>query len=184
MRKYILSIFAILIILTMSSPVYATTLKWKNHGMFKVGKDIKAGEYFIKCTDNTFGCYFQVSKDSTGKLGSIITNDNFKGNRYITVTNGQYLKIDSGKFALASVVPKISAVKGKYLEGMYKVGKDIAPGEYKVVPTGEMGGYFEVAKNSLGGITSIISNDNITTQTYITIKNGQYLKLSSCYAKK
>jgi hypothetical protein len=184
MKKIIMFLVLALMTIVAINSVSAATVSWKKAGTYKVGKDIKAGEYFLQCADKNFGCYFQVSKDSTGKVTSIITNDNFIGNRYITVAAGQYLKLDRGKFALATTVPKVVAVKGKYLPGMYKVGKDIPAGEYKVVPTGEMGGYVEVAKNSTGGLTSIVSNDNLTAPSYITVQNGQYLKLNDCYAKK
>lgn len=65
-------------------------------GMYKVGKDIKAGEYLITSTNNEYDAYVEVSKDSRHK-NSIITNDNFKGNKYITVEDGQYLTIERGQ---------------------------------------------------------------------------------------
>lgn len=57
-------------------------------GMFKVGKDIKAGEYKIESAGSG---YVQVSSDSTHDMNSIVSNDNFEGSSYITVSNGQYL---------------------------------------------------------------------------------------------
>lgn len=64
------------------------------NGMFKVGKDIKAGEYKIVAEDTATGYgYVEVSKNAKHILSSIITNDNFTGNKYIKVKNGQYLKL-------------------------------------------------------------------------------------------
>jgi len=88
--------------------------------MYKVGQDIPAGEYFLVPEGLA---YFQVSKDSTGSLESIIANDNFSGTRYVTVSEGQYLEIRSAKMISADKAPKQEPVDGKYPEGMYKIGK-------------------------------------------------------------
>jgi ABC-type Fe3+-hydroxamate transport system substrate-binding protein len=61
--------------------------------------------------------------------------------------------------------------------GMYKVGVDVQPGEYKIIADGQ--GYVEVAKDSSHSLYSIISNDNFEGEKYITIKVGQYIKLNN-----
>lgn len=64
-------------------------------GMFKVGVHIPAGEYKIEVDEDSvigFG-YVEISKDSYHVLDSIISNDNFEGSKYITVSDGQYLKL-------------------------------------------------------------------------------------------
>jgi hypothetical protein len=68
--------------------------------------------------------------------------------------------------------------------GMYKVGVDIPAGEYKVLPeeNSTLGfGYFEVTKTSRHILDDIVSNDNFEDSRYITLENGQYLKLSEAY---
>jgi hypothetical protein len=60
----------------------------KEQGTFKVGKDIQPGEYKIASDGSG---YLEVTSDSTGSFGSIVTNNNFDADTYITVTNGQYL---------------------------------------------------------------------------------------------
>lgn len=65
-----------------------------------------------------------------------------------------------------------------YGEGMYKVGTDIPEGEYFVYCTNSMFCYFEVASDSSGTLTSIVANDNIATFAFVTVKTGQYLKVS------
>jgi hypothetical protein len=62
---------------------------------------------------------------------------------------------------------------------MYKVGRDIKAGEYKVVASGSTA-YYEVDSNSGGGIESIVANDNFQGAKYITVKDGQYIKLNNC----
>ena len=150
---------------------------WKKSGTYKVGVDIEAGEYFIECT--SYNCYVQLSSDSKGTLDSIIANDNISTHTYITVRDGEYLTVTGGKFAPSSKVSAVSPISdGVYGEGMYKVGKDIPAGEYKIVATNYC--YIEVSSNSNHTLQSIITNDNIEvgTSTYITVKDGQYIKVS------
>ena len=62
---------------------------------------------------------------------------------------------------------------------MFKVGKDIPAGEYKVILDSTIGmGYLEVSSNSSHQLSSIVTNENVTADTYITVKDGQYLKLN------
>lgn len=151
--------------------------KYIKAGMYKVGTDIKAGEYLLY--SEGIAAYFQVSKDSSGAIESIINNDNFQGTRYVTVKDGQYLEIKGSKMLPVSESPVQNSENGKYKEGMYKVGRDIKAGEYKVVSSGATA-YYEVASNSGGGIESIVANDNFNGEKYISIKDGQYIKLNSC----
>lgn len=69
-------------------------------GMYRVGVDIPAGEYKVTCT-NSIGCYIEVSKDSSGSLYSIVSNENIDTFSYITVNEGQYLTVVHGQFAPA-----------------------------------------------------------------------------------
>jgi len=152
-------------------------------GMYKAGTDIAAGEYLL-INDSPIMSYFQVTKDSSGTLESIIANDNFYGSRYVTVGENQYIEFRDSKMYPVASAPVLQPENGRYKEGMYKVGRDIPAGEYKVIPEGELGSYIEVSKDSRGVLDSIISNDNFTTEKYITIKDGQYIKLVSCYIQK
>ena len=60
-------------------------------GMYKVGLHIPAGEYKIRTTGSSSGYYALVS-DTNGD--DIISNDNFDGERYINIKDGQYLKLN------------------------------------------------------------------------------------------
>lgn len=151
--------------------------KYINAGMYKVGTDISAGECLIY-SDGSLA-YFQVSKDSSGSLESIITNDNFQGTRYVTVKDGQYLELRDSRMLPVSEAPVQNPQNGQYVDGMYKVGRDIKAGEYKVAASGTTA-YYEVTSNSGGGIESIVTNDNFEGEKYVTIKDGQYIKLNGC----
>lgn len=146
-------------------------------GMYKIGTDLDAGTYLIFGTG-----YMALTKDSTGELDSIITNDNYINTRYIAVEDGEYFEFTDGEAYRVKDAPEISN-NGEFLdEGMYRVGRDLDPGEYKVksLTNEEYSGYYEVCNGSRGTIDSIVTNDNFSGEKYITVKKGQYLKLSGC----
>lgn len=146
--------------------------------MHKIGTDLPAGEYVLYSDGGL--AYFQVSKDSTGSLESIISNDNFTGTRYITVSAGEYLEYRTARALSLDKAPVQQPQSGKYENGMYKVERDIKAGEYKIISSG-VAAYVEVTKDSLGTLSSIVTNDNFQGEKYITIKDGQYIKISDCY---
>lgn len=145
-----------------------------NSGMYRIGTDMPAGEYVIIGSG-----YLEVSSDSSGSFDSIITNDNYKGRTIIAVTDGQYLTF-KGTAYKPEDAPAPDTTYGVLREGMYKVGRDFPAGEYKIVPTSDIRGYYEVCKDATGDFGSIISNSNFDTTKYLTVKDGQYIKLSRC----
>lgn len=139
-------------------------------GMYKVGSDLPAGEYVLIGSG-----YFSVNSDSSGTLSSIIANDNFVNNSIISVSDGQYLTVKNAVFYNISLNPDVSTSG----EGMFKVGVHIPAGEYKLIATSSSG-YCEVSSSSSHNLSAIVSNDNFTGEKYISVKNGQYLKLRNC----
>ena len=67
----------------------------------------------------------------------------------------------------------------KYDAGMYKVGADIPAGEYIVFAPGGRG-YFCVSSDS--NQNDILFNENFDYNSIITIRDGEYLDLTRCYA--
>lgn len=143
-------------------------------GKYKVGDDLPAGEYYVKC--NSYNLYIAVSSDSSGDLDSVIYNLNTKGGVYITVEDGEYLEIQGGDLYKLDDSPDRGADDGKYGEGMYKVGEDIPAGDYNVKSTEEQA-YIEITTDSRHQIEDIVENDNFKTDKDITLKNGQYIIL-------
>ncbi len=144
---------------------------------YKVGTDIPAGEYVL-FSDNSFGAYFEITKDSSGSLDSIIANNNFFTNSIVTISEGQYFTM-TGCYAVKSGDALIVDTTG---DGMFKVGIHIPAGEYKLeVSEDAFGfGYYEVSSTSEHNLNSIVANDNFEGATYITVSAGQYLTLSGC----
>lgn len=149
-----------------------------NAGMYKAGTDLKAGEYLLYSGGSL--AYYQISKDSTGSLDSIISNDNFSNTRYVTVADGQYIELRDARMLPVSEAKPQQPVNGKYPSGMYKTGRDIKAGEYKAAADSGQSAYIEVRKSSRGGFDEIVSNDNFTGEKYITVSDGQYLTMNNC----
>ena len=71
-------------------------------------------------------------------------------------------------------------------DGMYKVGEDIPSGEYLLTNDNpsRYQAYFKVTTDSTGSSKSIVSNGNFYDQRYITVKDGEYIRISGCNTKK
>ena len=154
-------------------------IKTYGAGQMKVGVDIPAGEYVAIGNG-----YLEIAANSSGTLESIIMNDNVVNRRYVSIYDGEYVKI-VGSLKLIAVVdaPKVDTSKGQLPEGQYKVGVDIPAGEYNVQSLGE--GYVEVAINDRGSLDGIVTNANLQGKTsmYITVGQGDYLKLVRATAR-
>lgn len=77
-----------------------SSVKVFTDGTYKVGSDLPAGEYKFTQTESFGAGYVERSSDSSMELGSIISNDltNEEGeSRYISVNDGEYLKIQGGE---------------------------------------------------------------------------------------
>lgn len=150
-------------------------------GKYKVGKDIKAGEYVFIGED--IGGYIEVNSKENNELESIITNDVVNTFIYITLNDEEYLDIKNGYL----IDEKDFTVENKdeYREGMYKVGKDIEKGQYNVYSEEDAySPYVEISKDSRGVSKSIIFNDVLDENITVNLEDGQYIKLRQTYIKK
>jgi hypothetical protein len=74
-----------------------------------------------------------------------------------------------------------------YTDGTYKVGSDLPAGEYKFTQTSDYGGYVERSSDSSMELDSIISNevtDEKGSTMYVTVNDGEYLKIQGGELKK
>lgn len=69
-------------------------------GMYKVGRDIPAGEYKVNASSERYSGYWCIYSKPLGKGCEIISNDNFKSSTYVTVRDGQYLYISRGEIVV------------------------------------------------------------------------------------
>jgi len=155
-------------------------------GMYKVGSDMPSGEYKLFCIDSFLSsAYYEVTKDSSGTLDSILANDNFGTFTYLTVQDGQYLKLERCRAVPISDALPYDAADGEYSEGTHKIGYDMPADEYKLFAADTLLGmaYFQVSSDSIGTLEGIVANDNFGTFSYMTVSDGQYLTLTRCSAK-
>ncbi|GAA0762406.1 hypothetical protein [Clostridium sartagoforme] len=153
-------------------------------GTYKIGTDIPAGEYLVISKSLT---YIECASDSTGALESIVFNDNLTSgsNSYVTLNDGEYFKMTGADMYPVASAPSVVPKDGEYKSGMYKVGTDIPAGEYKVILDSSSGfGYYEVSTDSRHNIEGIVTNENVQADTYLTIQEGQYLKMSGLKIQK
>lgn len=174
--KTLLKVLVIIGIIAVAMGLVSAEKALLEEGKYKVGKDLPAGEYYVKC--DSYNLYIADSSDSSGDLDSVIYNLNTHGGVYITVEDGEYLEIQGGKLYKLDDSPDRGADDGKYKEGMYKVGDDIPAGEYTVKSTEDQG-YIEVSSNSRHKVEDIVANDNFKTDKKVKLSNGQYLTLSN-----
>lgn len=148
-------------------------------GMYKVGRDIPAGEYIVAPYSTGETTYVEVAKDSRGTMNSIFANESFYERGYVTINDGQYITVSRGALKAADSCNPSSTYfpDGNFTSGMYKVGFDLPAGKYTITAD-DSSCYIEIDKNSLNTFGSIIKNEIIDYgETYtITVKNGQYVK--------
>ena len=154
-------------------------MKTYEEGGYRVGRDFDAGEYVLLCI-SSMPAYFSISTDANGR--DIVANDNFATNSIITVCDGDYLELSRCMAILADDFYQEYTIKIENDGTMLKVGYDIMPGEYKLVVTGNLPGYYCVYDSSRQ--VDIVANDNFKNGTWVTVKYGQYLVLSRCHIQQ
>lgn len=65
--------------------------------------------------------------------------------------------------------PTAPVPQGLPTDGIFKVGVDIAPGEYAVRPARSYGGYWERLSCLTGEFTCLLANDNVMGNSYLTV---------------
>jgi len=146
-------------------------------GMYRVGKDISAGEYIIFASTTERPGYYCVSSDSNGD--DIITNENFDYNAILTVCDSEYLDLSN---SYAVPFDDVDELDTTGYTGMFKVGVHINSGEYELTSMENEDGYYCIYSDSR--CEEIESNGIFEKNRYIIVENGQYLKLDGCKLSK
>ena len=154
-----------------------TVIKTYPAGMYKVGSDIPSGDYVL--LPNVAGdlASFEITSSPDRKQDSIISNDNFSGRELISISDGQYLNVSDAAIYKLSEAPAVNKSAKQFADGMYCVGTDIPAGDYKVVPTDSISGYYEITSDNSHKFENMIGNQIVDHELYLTLENGQYIKL-------
>lgn len=144
-----------------------------NAGMYKVGSDIMPGLYRVELDGILNMGYVERSKDASMTLDSILANILLTGNGYAEIKEtDSFVKITGAILTPFDLTDAVSSFASEYSDGMYLVGIDIEPGEYKVevTDTATKMGYVERLSDASYNFDSIISNSLIQNQAYVTIE--------------
>lgn len=152
---------------------FSSLHKYEN-STYKIGDTMPEGEYVLFATSGNG--YFELSSDSSGN--SIICNENFDYNSIITVYNGEYLKLNRCYAEPIDSAGNVSTTG----TGMFKIGKHLKAGEYKLEANGSYSGYYCIYGDDRQD--DIVDNDNFEGTAYVTVRNGQYLLLNRCKISK
>lgn len=148
-------------------------------GMYKVGTEIETGLYKIIAGDYA---YIEGLKDTKSEFESINWNGSYKNTGYFEIMESDlYIKANWGKFYkfdLATAKPKLL---DSYPDGIYLVGIDIAPGEYKIDVGDDSYGYVQRSSDVNSDLYKIIANGSFSGPSYITIEPSDFsVRISSC----
>lgn len=145
-------------------------------GSYRVGVDIAAGETTIKVADGAGYMIFDSSdyfdEDNMVYIGAGYYPE------YVNLKKGQVIWFLDN----ATVGAKVAGAKsdGSYGEGMYKVGKDIQPGKYDLIPTDGENSYAIYYDLKFAEISYRDYGDNIESTTVVTLASGEYIEFIGC----
>ena len=153
-------------------------------GTYIVGEDLEEGEYVVLVNEGEFIASYERRTGTSGDYGEVVTHEYIEGLfAYMEVKDGEYLKLDGCTLYKIDELNLDFSENDKLSNGMFIVGQDLEPGEYKLVAMeesydGTKNGQFGIYKDVSGDWQSTVRFDYFENSTYITVKEGQYLVLS------
>lgn len=137
-------------------------------GMQIVGRDIAAGTY--RAPGGRF-CYWERLRGFGGTLGDIIANELGVGPQIVTIsaTDKGFDSSGCGRWTL-DLSPITASPTDPFGDGVYFVGKDIAPGTWQA--SGGNGCYWERLTGFSGQFRDIKANDLLNGSTVVDIEPG------------
>jgi hypothetical protein len=137
-------------------------------GTYQVGKDIKAGTYRTRI--GSPGCYYARLKGFGGSIDDIIANDNTDAPAVVTIKASDKGFMSQNCGTWTKDLSQITTSKTSFDDGIFIVGTDIKPGTYK--DTGGDSCYYARLRGFGGTIDDIITNNNVSAPTIVTISSS------------
>ncbi|MBS4462930.1 hypothetical protein JXA27_10315 [Aerococcaceae bacterium zg-B36] len=138
--------------------------------MYKIGSDMPAGEYKVYSLDEYAS--FKLTGDARGE--EYIAYDMVKTFAYVKVEDGQYLELSDCFAVPVEETWPVKIENDTIGEGVYRVGIDIEPGEYKAKAKDEFARY-RISKDA--NAIDVVDSNSIKKSSYVDVKEGEYLKL-------
>lgn len=151
----------------------ATNGKYKL-GSYRVGVDIPAGITTLGSSEGSFFTVFSSSDYFDEDATAIMFAEDYPV--YYNLEKGQRVLFMEDT-SLGVKIPGANS-DGSYNSGMYKVGKDIKPGKYTLVPTDSENGYMVYYDLRYIELSIKDYKENVKAGTVITLENGTYFRSS------
>ena len=149
---------------------------WYISGVYQVGKDLPAGDYYIEIEaspEDTASTYLYVLyPDGSLSDNTAIRTSGGDTFGFLSVKDGQYLKIIGGRMISASNISPVESTGN----GMYRVGVDLPAGEYTLRSTKEKGGRAAVLTDLSFSEESTRFHQQFTGEIVVTVEEGEYLE--------
>lgn len=151
----------------------ATNGKYKL-GSYRVGVDLPAGITTLGSSEGSFFTVFSSSDYFSEDTTAIMFAEDYPV--YYNLEKGQRVMFMEDT-SLGVKIPGATS-DGSYNSGMYKVGKDIKPGKYTLVPTNSENGYMVYYDLRYIELSIKDYKENVKAGTVITLENGTYFRSS------
>lgn len=166
--------------------------RWSS-GIYEIGKDIPEGTYLV-VTDGQASEMFPMSLHTTSDGRD---DDNFIGetwagfSRYITLTKPGFVEV-----SWANIYDiEENDVENNPFErpGMFLVGRDVEPGTYELEPDTKHYDFLEdnpyaatyTIYSDVDAVTPVVkSYGSYTENVFVTLKEGEFIKLEKCVLKE
>lgn len=134
-------------------------------GTHEVGKDIEPGTYRTRAGKS--GCYYARLSGFSNEFSDILSNDNTDAPTVVTIeaTDKGFKSTRCGTWT--QDLSQITESKTSFGDGVYIVGTDIEPGQYK--NSGQSGCYYARLSGFHGDFGDIISNENSDDVSIVNI---------------
>ena len=137
---------------------------------YKIGTDMPAGEYKLFALEEYAS--YDLTGDARGE--EYIAYNSIETFAYVVVEDGQFLEISEAFAVPVEDVDPVEPVDGKFGPGVYRIGVDIEPGEYKVTSIGEYASY-DIATDA--NFIEYVDYGSIEKSNYVEVRDGEYLEL-------
>ena len=151
----------------------ATNGKYKL-GSYRVGVDIPAGITTLGSSEGSFFTVFSSSDYFSEDTTAIMFAEDYPV--YYNLEKGQRVLFMEDT-SLGVKIPGANS-DGSYNSGMYKVGKDIKPGKYTLVPTDAENGYIVYYDLQYIDFSVADSAENLSKDKVIELESGRYIEFA------
>ena len=143
-------------------------------GTYRVGVDIPAGEHVLGNTTSvdiivlSTTDYFDEDGEALPLIGDYPA--------YVSLQKGQ--RVMFLEDTTVDIKTRAANADGSFDNGMYKIGKDIKPGKYLLVPNETENVYVIYYDLRYNQLSIADSGENITDTTVIELTNGRYIEIN------